>query len=214
MKFKIQLIALLIVSAIYGQKDEKFNIVKGTKEVTALINFNVRTNKSDDGDNVDTEVTFGFRPSLGFAIKDNLVIGAGMGFSAIREKSEFEGEVSSFDPDIQTYVFAFYPYIKKYIPVGKKLAFNIQGSLRIEALTSEEFNNKVTLKSKWFGIGITPGLTYNLSNKIALISDFGFFGYTKKIEDNVTENERLLEESTFNLSLNSSQLFIGMVFFL
>lgn len=159
---------------IYGQQDEEFNIVKSTKELSGVINFNVRTNKSDDGDNVNTEVTFGF------AIKDNLVIGGGMGFSAIREKSEFEGEVSTFYPDIQTYIFAFYPYINKYIPVGENLAFNIQGSLGFEVLTSEEFNNKVTLKSKWLSIGITPGLLYNLSNKIALTSNFVFFGYTKK----------------------------------
>ncbi len=213
MKTKIYVLLVLFTSLIYSQEEHNFNINKGTKEIGLALNFNYQKNKTEDVTVNPHTTTLVFRPSFGYAIDDNLVLGAQINVSAIRETSDGELSQRRLTPDLQTFSFGFSPYIKKYFSIGKSLLLNINGSIGYQSMKIEDYNANETIKANQFSIGVTPGLTFRLSNNLALIGDFGFLGYssTKNVDSRDFVDDSKQENFDFNIS--SQEILVGLIYY-
>lgn len=213
MKLYIYTFILLATTFIYAQEQEKFTITKGTKEIGLSFNYSYQKSKEDGVNPNPVTHNFLVAPSIGYAIKNNLTLGAQVRFSAIRETTD-AGESQNFlGTDLQVYGVGFYPYIKKYFHINKALLFNLQAVVGYEAITQEDYNANQTIKSNQFSVGVTPGLTFSLSHKLALVADFGFIGYSNtKNEDSRTFVSDSRQEN-FDFRFNASNLLVGLVYF-
>lgn len=214
MKLHLYIYALLLSSLIYSQEEEKFTITKGTKELGLTFNYSYQKNSEENTSVNPVAHNFVVAPSLGYALKNNLVLGAQIQFLAIRQTTDGDDFERQFAPDLQTYGFSFFPYLKKYVNINKVLLFNLQGGIGYESIKQEDYNANETININQFSVGVTPGLTFSLSNTLALVADFGFIGYsnakTKDSRDFVDD----IKSNNFEISLNASNVLVGLVYFI
>lgn len=215
MKIRIlQICVLLITTLVYGQQQERATIIKGTKEISLSVNYGTQKNKEEGASATPRLTNFLLAPSIGFAIKNNLVLGAQINYIYNREKSKGDDFIIQFTPDVKTYGIGFFPYIKKYVPLSKTLWFNIQASIGYQYLNQEEFNDDYVIDEHQFRIGVSPGVTFNLSDALALKVDVGFLGYsTSRFEDSRVDSD-VSKQENFDFSISSSEVLIGLVYFI
>ncbi|TXD82974.1 porin family protein [Subsaximicrobium wynnwilliamsii] len=199
---------LVITASIYGQdNEEKFLIETGTWNLEGSFSINSAKSEFFENDNLKSEF-FGFSisPKVGYAIQDNLVIGLGLGYSY--SESEF-GNQQALNSDRNSNSYSIFPYIKKFIPIGKKMAFHLQGETRY-SLGSTNFENSgiEERESKSFFIGIRPGVSYFLSKSILLQANFGQLGYeNNQIKVGDTDDS---ETDVFGFDISSSNIIFGL----
>lgn len=214
MKLHLYLYALLLASFMYGQEEDAFTIPKGTKEIGLALTYNYQKNKNEGAFVNPVEHIFALRPSVGVALKDNLILGAQVNFTAIRETIDGDKSDRIYAPDVQTYGIGFFPYLKKYIPIGKKLLFNIQGNVGYEHFTQEEFNQNYTIKQNLFSLGFTPGITFSISSKLALKGDIGVLRYVNTKTEDSRNNSNTIKQQNFDFNFSASNILLGLVYFI
>ncbi|MCF2876257.1 MULTISPECIES: outer membrane beta-barrel protein [unclassified Tenacibaculum] len=207
---------LFALSFAYGQESdekEKLIIKKGTWYVNG--GFSIYTNNStnDFSSNVNKSesLNFNISPKIGYSITNNLIIGLGIGYGY----NKHENNPASSNSIIKNKSYSIFPYIKKYFSLGKKLAFSLHGEFRY---THSKYENHTSLnnvsfnKSNDYFVGIRPGVTYFLNNKIALEANIGALGYTRTIHKSPL-NTFTHTIDNFNFNLNSSNLNFGLSYY-
>lgn len=200
----------LFLSIAYGQeKENSFTIPKKTWYVNGSINLNSQSVKNSSTTNETDVFTFGFSPTAGYAIKDNLIIGLGLGYIHTSYKN------SSFSNDSNYDNFQIFPYIKKYFPVGSKLALSLQGEARYSTGENlfNSFNGPTTIDHESYFVGIRPGITFTLNKTFALEANIGSLGYSYSTSnDNFNSNE--ISTNSFTFDLSTANIFFGLAIFI
>lgn len=192
---------------------DKITFEKGSQFINinlSLRNTNSELKRPSDGGEVKT-FTFSINPSYAYAINDNLFLGIGLGYSRSKRKDGVNNNNVDYD-EITTNSYQVFPFVRYYKGIGKKLALFIQGEARYSHFETE-LNFLNGNKSNDFFFGIRPGLTLMLNKNLALETSIGALGY----RTGKSENERNNSESSFNtfeFSLNSSNLFFGLSYYL
>ncbi|MBP0903592.1 outer membrane beta-barrel protein [Mariniflexile gromovii] len=207
------IIALVLVSTFtFAQNsEEKFEIPKNQWIVGGIINFNSQNSESEyESSNSDSNQTSLFiKPDIGYAIDSNLVIGLMPGFNILNFKHDGSND------EYKSNGFSIAPYIRKYFAISNNFALNVQGEFmysyqkneNIYANSGTNFTSESDRNSIF--IGVKPGLTYSLTNKIYLNANLGSIGYYSDKSEN---NEGIVSKSNnFNLSLSSSDLYFGVL---
>ena len=203
---------ILVFGITYGQeKQEKFTIQKKTWSIEGDFSMNYSDSEDMNNGYLDKQNNFniGFFPKLGYAIKDNLIVGLGLGYRYYKIKSD---NINDFYYNNSLNSYSINPYIKKYIPIGKNLAFNIQGEMKFSTDKNKHSQLNTDFKMNTIFIGIRPGITYRLSKKVAIQTNIGSLGYTNmqsKIND-----IKDLKSNSFNLNFNTSDLYFGITLFI
>jgi Outer membrane protein beta-barrel domain len=220
MKILLFITILLTYGIAIGQgKNEKSFIQKGTWNIDGEVSIKTANSesKSDVENSTKNETYFSFNPSMGYAIKNNLMIGMGLGYGYGNNNLAFSDSSNrSFNNNSKKY--SVFGYIKKYIPVGDKFSLNFKGELNF----SKSKNNRNSVRNNLFeiqdddttnsvSIGISPGITYFLSKHFALESKIGLLGYTYSKTKGIGSLEG--NSNRFNFSLNSAQLFFGISYY-
>lgn len=205
------IIALLFVSStvISQNSEEKFKISKNQWILGGTIGFNYQNSENPSSVNQKLKSnSFNVRPEIGYAIGDNLVIGITSGYGYGNSK----GEDPNFENKRNTYALA--SYIRKYFSVNKKLAFNLQGEISYSQSkqTIQQTNDLTNYSGKGFFIGIRPGITYGLSDKILLQTNFGSLGYSNSKSTN--NSQETSKSNSFGLNLSTSDVYFGVLFVL
>ncbi len=166
------------------------------------------TNQTVDG----TKTTqFTLLPSVEYFVSDQFSLGLGIGYNLIRYKS------ANNDID-RTGMFYFEPYVRKYFKLGDRFSIFGQGglSLGFGNRVVETTNNNTTVSTKFarssVSVGITPGILFFVSDKVALETSFGSFGYEGSSTE-VAANQKD-KTSDFGLQLNTTTLNFGIRFFI
>ncbi len=199
-----------------GQTDDKFTIEKGTWNLTGSVAFGLR---NDDMESSDTSRTsdyssFLLRPSAGYAVGNNLVVGLGIAYENRDEESTYVSGGSVSESELKTNTYGIFPYVRKYFGLSQNLALSLQGEVgysrsEIEH-TSGGISNLTDVERDAFFFGIRPGLTFFLSKRFALETNLGSLGYTmtnSKNDDSESDSNR------FSLNLNPSDLFFGLSYY-
>lgn len=199
MKRKLILLALFVGSSLFAQTDtEKFKIPKSKWVVGGSLSTSSSTAKEELGSSTTRELDskgVNFNPNVGYAVKDNLITGLSLTLSSNKVNRGDNGVLS----EVTSNGFGIAPYIQQYISLGKKIALDIKGEVSYTK-SKNEFGNEITKVNNFF-IGLRPGLTLKLNEKIALQTSIGSFGYSK-LESKGGLDKR--ESDSFGLDLDLS----------
>lgn len=209
------IIALLLVSSIViaQNTEEKFNIPKNQWVLGGNVNFNHESSETEVSNSESKGSSWSINPVVGYFIKENLVVGLRTGFNF----GNYEGVYDSgdnYERDFKGYNVS--PYLRKYFSLSKKLAFNLEGGVMYSkrwddnSTENNSLNELNKSNSSSLFIGITPGITYSLSNKVYLYSNLGNLGYYKNKweSDYETSTSDLFSFGLFTQNLNLGLLFI------
>lgn len=212
MKLYLYIILLVGVNFFYGQ--EQFIINKGTKVLGLSFNYGFQKEKIEGATVNPITYRFLIRPGFEYAVKDNLTVGGQLGYTSVRQTTDGSVSERRLDEDSQEQGIGFNAFINKYFSLNKVLLFNVQGSISYQSITQEDFNTNDKAKANQFDIGLTPGVTFRLSHKIALTADFGFIGYVSTNTKDSASFVNDTKEENFEINFDSSNLLIGLVYFI
>ena len=144
---------------------------------------------SSQGDYSTT--SWGLAPEFGYFVSDNLAIGAvvGIGGAAIKD-----------NPGDNPFAFRLSPYGRYFLIQDSGFGFYLQGG--IDFLSESE--SVLGPKNSLFGIGINPGISYNVGPFTATAA-FGWLGFQTYSEDGVDDNL-----NSFGLNVNMASLKFGL----
>lgn len=143
--------------------------------VGGSLGFN--SNKYDSPTSIDnpdcSEITLDFSPVVGYALNDKMDVGAELNITTVNNVNCVE--------DVKKATFGITPFARyKFFEAGK-LSFHAQAQL------SYQHNSYKTpaadSDSNIFNIGVKPLIKYSLSDNIAIVSSFGWLGFTKAQDD-------------------------------
>lgn len=161
----------------------------------------------------------------GYAIKDNFVLGLGLGYGRSREdlkQIDQDGEEVFIRSVGQNFTIA--PNIRNYIPLSNdKFYIFIQTDLRLnfgESLNRKIFTDEVEkLETEFFQtrIGVSPGLLIFFNRSWAFETSVGLVGltsrWTTETFNNDTENRTKIQENNMDLQLNLLALNLGVAYY-
>ncbi|WP_303318025.1 outer membrane beta-barrel protein [Flavivirga abyssicola] len=208
--------AIIIYGAAFGQESSKKLVIeKGTFNIGGKASFSFSNYENEDDIPKDKYSEFGITPNFGYALKNNLIIGLGVGYSYGESENYRINNSIVHRYDATFNRFSIFPYIKKYFPLGNKLTLFLQGEVnysenKTKRSNSEFLNNNDDSRNTFFA-GFRPGITYFLSKKLALEANLGSLGYNKAKHNYGSNNSNKSE--SFNFNLNSSNLQFGVSYF-
>ena len=167
---------------------------KGDIYVSGTVGFNSQTQDEEKINNLKFSPTVGYFVSNNIALEFNLLFGS--------QKEEFEGfeeKMSQFGAGLGATYF-FTPDSQFSFTVGAGLAY-VSSKEEIDGV-DEDF------KANTFGIAVSPGLNYFVSDCIALRASIGALSYSSSKAD--FDGAEAL--NTFGLNLDLSDINFGVTY--
>jgi hypothetical protein len=167
MKSKILLFAAIFIALFFSQANAQ--IKKGGIWLGGQLNFYSQHNNYTQPNNYTTNNSnFSISPSIGKAIKDNLVAGIDLAYNY--GKTSLSNIYSSTAYQA-TNNFGVGVYLRKYAPLGKNFYLFGQGRLGGTSLDTEVKDQSAVYSSnKGYSIdlGFYPGISYQVSKRVQL----------------------------------------------
>lgn len=171
--------------------------------------LSVSSDKNQQGTSTSS---FGIYPSIGIAVKDNLVVGANLQYQHykydyLQTKSDAYGLTA---------------FVRKYKPLGSGFALFLEGDLGFgyQKQTTLQNSNTVSSKDQIYKVmaGFTPGIAYAVSKRVQLEMSFMNMGYASYSHEKSTSE--LIgtgvtgsgHSDSFTLSTNLSQVLNNFLF--
>lgn len=120
-----------------------------------------------------TTTGFAIAPEIGYNLDDKMAVGVALGFGYSKEKDE------RVDPstEVSKTTFNIKPYLRyQAFEVGKVNVF-VDGGLNFALASQKDYKPAMD-----FGLFVTPGIAYNVTDKwsiVAKLNDMFYFGYHK-----------------------------------
>ncbi|WP_366136149.1 outer membrane beta-barrel protein [uncultured Maribacter sp.] len=197
-------------------ENENFKIEKGSKYLGGSIffNFSNSENNSSNGSVEFNNTNMGFAPKLGYAIKDNFIVGLGITSSYSKNNIDYPMLNSNESENTSTSIGVL-PFIRGYKSLGSRLAIYVQAEVNYSKnwrnITSSN-SPESTNDGRSIFLGFRPGISFLISNKLALEAGIGALGYSSfKTEEENQFNEN--KSDSFNFSLDTSNLLFGMAYY-
>jgi len=150
------------------------------------------------------------RPNAGYAIQENLILGLGLGYSY----NETTTEDSVNNRDQTANGVGVFPFIRKYFNLNNKFAFNLTGELGYEYSWGKNYTvgDGYESSANSFQASVRPGITYFVTNNIALEAQLGgiFYNHTSRKID----GELDMKYNSLIASIQMEQIYFGINFFL
>ncbi|PCE63369.1 porin family protein [Sediminicola luteus] len=203
----------LCVFMAYAQSEpNSFYVNKGTWELSGNMALSFADSYTDSGQSDNDLNSFGLSlmPELGYAIADQLTLGAGIGF--VYNTSKNNNGISKQEDNYRSLRFA--PFVKKYIRVAKPLYFTLKGSASYETGKQEHFDNGQKNGENNFdncAVGVSPGVSVFLNDRFAFQSQIGFLGYRHHKTEAPNGGKSRVDR--FSLDFNTTQFFFGLAYY-
>ncbi|WP_242917543.1 hypothetical protein [Pontibacter liquoris] len=190
----------------------------GTKVIAGSVSLRTETIKNNNGvasENSILNRTINLNPSVGYFVKDGLLIGIGVGLSQYASKlKQEEGHTISTNNSI-----SFRPYIQKYFTITDNLLLHATGYASVgigngkyQGLNTS--SNQVISTSRSVGLGLYPGLTYFATPKLGLTATFGSLAYTGTQEKPKDTQQSTRTYNTFTANLSPNSISVGVGYYL
>ena len=220
MKTLLPIIAFLVLSFASAQEPlEKLVIEKGTWNIRG--SASIRFSNNENGLNLQDIVaenslnSFSIAPSFGYTLKNNLIVGVGLQYYNQKNEGSTIGLNNNDTFKTTSNSIGLAPYVRGYKGIGKQLALYLQGEVGYNHFwdtnvqDGQNENNDSTGNNLF--VGVRPGITYFLGQKLAIEASYGSLGYsyTERKNDNGTYSKN----NSFNLNLNTSDLLFGIAYY-
>ncbi len=219
---KLLIICLTLSTTLVFCQDEteKFLIEKGTWNLETDLSLSFSDFENSNGPNLANNNrngdSFGFdiSPKAGYFINDNLVLGLGLGYGYNKTETE-DNSRQDFPLISESNSISFFPYVKKFFPIGNKFSLHLQGEARFSNFKNESKRDDslTESESRVFLIGIRPGLSFKISDNFLIQSHIGLLSFqNRNTETDNSDDGNTLEynSSTFGLNLTSSNISLGI----
>lgn len=160
--------------------------------------------------------SYNFSPEVGYYLSENLAIGLGFGVGNTKTTTPITTTSNSVNDQTNWNIrpFARYTLLKT-----GGFGFFGEGALSFGGSSSETTNGSTTTdgpSTTTISIGLFPGITYDLSDKVALIAKVGALSYAtnkSKITTGTGAGASTTETSTpnFTLALNLNTISFGAI---
>lgn len=173
----------LILASIFIASTASAQVSKGSVLLGGNLSFS--TVKSEEGGGVRTpNLNLNLFPSIGKAIRENLIAGFGLHYNRYRNgyKDNAMEKANRYGADV---------FLRKYYPLGKNFYLFGQGGLRYSYYKRTSYSyvsinpltkQKDTNEDYNVGINAYPGISYAVSKKIQLefgLNELIYINYTK-----------------------------------
>jgi hypothetical protein len=208
------LIGLMSASFVQAQLDQ------GTKYLGG--NFNLGFGSSSN--KVGSETTdgpktfnFGITPTLGFFMQDNLMLGLGIGYSSSSMTTKGDGVTEPDEQKVSTGMFDISPFVRYYMMPTEKMGFFVNAGFGVgfgkmkDEVTMGGTTTTDEMKLSAFSVGVTPGVVFFISEKVAFEATFGGLIYSSS-KATYTINDTDFEDKTsdFGLEINPANFTFGV----
>ena len=197
-KFMFSMIALASFMAVQAQEEEGG---KGFAKGDVFASGSLGYSSQKTGEEKYNQ--FNVIPRVGYFVSDNVAIGAQLGYG--NSKATY---YTGMEWDERTTnSFSAGAFARYYATPGN--TFSFFGQLQANYSTSKtEYEGGGEDKRNGFDVGVAPGISYFISDHIALETTFGVLSYaTSKPDADGAEST-----NTFNLNLNLSNVVFGIVY--
>ncbi|WP_439185911.1 hypothetical protein [Carboxylicivirga taeanensis] len=199
------MIITIIPMAISAQGQTGIKVLEGNvryslsdSEDYSLYNYQTNEYKSQH---------FNINPKIGWFVSESSVLGVGIGYRFSKYESRSESK---------EHIFSINPYYRNYQKITDKLFFTTTIDLAL-GFGQESNEDYYTADLFTYSLNARPGLTYFISDKWALKTNFGSLFYqrtNKKITEGVEDKQPKLKDTDFgfNFSMDSFSLGVGYYF--
>ncbi|MDE6170318.1 MAG: porin family protein [Duncaniella sp.] len=111
------------------------------------------------------ETTLTIMPEVGYTISDNLIIGTEIGWNHFHKKG------------LNNNLFGIAPYARYTFLQSGIVGLFVEGGFDVFAGKTSFENGGESDTATTFGIGFKPGASFKVSEKVTLVTKFGFLGY-------------------------------------
>ncbi len=169
-------------------EDQPSTNLAGQKVIGGSIGFGTDENAKVNGIETGIEVTaFNILPRIGYFLKDDLEIGAALGYSQ-RDGDDYKEEK-----------YAISPYARKYwMPEARFMPF-LQADVSLGWSKIDSGDSEFA-----WGANVRPGFMYRFSKKVAFDTTIGRIGYNDNGGD---------DNANYGVNLNLSNVNLGVVIF-
>jgi hypothetical protein len=186
------------------------------------LGFNSNSYVDEYGGNTNTKNTrtaLNLGPTGGYFFTDKLAAGIDLSFNSYTEKTTADPETTSVSKNI-----GFSPFIRYYVIKLNKFAVYGKSYVGASFGTGKFTSGGTTTdspRSTIFRFGFTPGISFDISNKIALeaainVLNIGYYINTQKSDTNGTTYKYTSSSFTFGAGLNNivntNSIIIGAIF--
>ncbi len=198
---KILLSAVAVMAFGFANAQEATG-TKGFAEGDVFLTGSVGFGSEKTGDAKTSQ--FNISPKAGYFVTSNIAIGVQLGYtSATETEVDIDG---TYDVDTNTVeAGAFGRY---YFTPARDFSFFGQLSVGYTSSKTEVEGQDGEYKENGFNLGLAPGISYFVSEHIALEATFGLLGYnTAKPDVDGAEST-----DTFNIGANFNDINFGIVY--
>jgi len=147
------------------------------------------------GDNSESYLNFKVIPEFGYVINDKMGIGIKLGYQ------QTELNLNSENPTNKMEGFTVNPFLRYAVMKGSIGGLFIDGGVGYTHLKDKDAD----VKTNGMEVGFRPGVSLNVSEKIALTAKFGFLGYEyMKVGD--------VKVNNFGFDFDLDQVLLGVNF--
>ncbi len=180
--------------------------------------FNLSTNKIKETYNSDTQegdktLSFSFFPKVGYFINNNIALGVGLGISTYKVTTPS----TTYDPE-EVYTensWAFGPFARYYYARTGNFSFFGEGIIGFGGGKSKNtIGSNTTEGPKLFtiAVGVSPALSYNLSDKVSLEAKLGGITYSSASSTSeYNTDEHKVTSSGIGLNLGLDDITFGAI---
>lgn len=205
-KIVLSLVALFAITFANAQEETAGG--KGFANGDVFISGAVGYGTTSTGDISESQFTIA--PRVGFFVSDNIAIGAEVGYISTTS------DVTGFDPffgetsyELTTNTFAIGGFGRYYATPAND--FSIFGQLSVAYATAKsetDIEGSQAIKANGFNFGLAPGISYFVSDNLALEATFGVLGYTTLKPD----YEGAESTDTFEIGLDMNDINFGILY--
>jgi hypothetical protein len=208
-KILLSSLAVFIVflsHAQQGPQTQQAQIKKGTVFIGGSIGLNKQSPSSDYPNDFQKNTNIIFSPSVGWAIKDNLVFGVMLGVGY--QKYSLVPPDSNYS---KTQTYSAGVFLRKYKYLGSGFSLFGQGNFFFNYAKTTNYSgslNNQTNSSYTVGLGFNPGVAYRINTHWQIETIFpnlGYVNYGHAKQSNVLLTPSLEQHSSANtLNIGSS----------
>lgn len=202
---KILLSAAAVIAFAFNAQAQETTGTTGFSEGDVFMTGSVGFGSQKYGDAKTNQFTIA--PKAGYFVTSNIALGAQIGYTSATETEVVGGPFGPVTADTDTNTFTVGVFGRYYFTPARNFSFF--GQLGVDYATAKSETEGIPGENKadGFNVGLAPGISYFVSDHIALEATFGLLGYNTVKVDGDSEST-----NSFEIGADFTNIQFGIVY--